>query len=59
MRLAKLSEIDEEAMDSPRTSKLLAARDYQSSGATSSMMLHHKNIDRSNSGSVPTDVLRS
>ena len=25
MRLAKLSELDEEAMDSPRTSKLLAA----------------------------------
>ena len=39
MRLAKLSELDEEAMDSPRTSKLLAAWDYQSSGATSSIML--------------------
>jgi len=27
MRHAKLSELDEDAMDSPRTSKLLAARD--------------------------------
>ena len=33
----KLSELDDDAMDSPRTSKLLAVRDQTSSIATSSI----------------------